>query len=389
MRLPFLFCLATTIVACAGAIDDEVGGEPGASLPGLSAAERARFAEGKDLFHHRFTPEEGLGPLFNQRRCSSCHDIPAIGGSGIETVIKATRFEGRACDLLTHEGGDNVQQDATPLLAALGIDREQNPPSATARKRVTSPSLFGLGLIEMVPKEVILEREDPNDADGDGISGRAGRTTDLRIGLFGRKADNATVADFVAGALLFELGLTTPVHPVEEPVNGSPVPKESDPAPDPEIGQDALNLLIDYVRFLAPPAPLVPSAGAERDSVEQGERLFRALGCQSCHVPTMRTGPSDHPAFDRKTIRLYSDMLLHDMGPDMAGICAVSAGPSEYRTARLAGLRFRVSYLNDGRAITIESAILEHGGEAQTARDAYDRLGVQARAYLMKYLGTL
>lgn len=345
--------------------------------------EVARFRDGAALFQRGFTPEQGLGPLFNQDRCSSCHDLPVAGGMGAENEVKATRFEPPAtCDLLESQGGDNIQQQATPLLRATGLEREALPAAANGYARLTSPTLFGLGLVDAIPIEAILAHADPDDADGDGISGRAGRTGDGRPGRFGQKADVATLVEFVAIALRTEMGLTTPDHPAEETVNGRPLPPGADPAPDPEVDEATLRLLADFVRFLAPPAPARPSSVAGRDSVRRGERIFNELGCPGCHVPALRTGRGER-------VRLYSDLLLHDMGPALADICAPGATPSELRTARLAGLRFRVALLHDGRASSFQEAIMLHGGEAERARDAFARLTPREQAYLLRFLSSL
>lgn len=356
--------------------------QPGAPLPGLRPAELARFREGAALFHRPFTPEQGLGPLFNQDRCSSCHDLPALGGTGVEIAFKATRWVPPAtCDLLTAEGGDNFQLRATPALVAAGVEREVRPAAANGQAALTPPSLFGLGLVDAIPVEAIVTREDPDDRDGDGISGRAGRTADGRVGRFGQKADVATLAEFVAIAIRTEMGLTTPDHPVEETVNGRSLPLGADPAPDPEASDSTLELLTDFVRFLALPTPAVPTTAAGRDSVRQGRRVFREIGCAGCHVPALESGRSE--------VRLYSDLLLHDMGPALADICGVGASPSEWRTARLAGLRFRVALLHDGRAQRLEDAILLHGGEGERARNGFARLGASERAFLLRFLASL
>jgi len=361
--------------------------DPGEPLPGLAAADLQRFAEGHGLFNRAFTAVEGLGPLFNQDRCSSCHDLPVVGGTGVETVTKATRFTPPdVCDFLIEEGGDNVQERSTPALQALGIDRELIPPSATARAIVSPPSLFGLGLVELIPEADIVRREDVDDNDGDGISGRASRLPDGRLGRFGRKADIATLDEFVDTALRFEMGLTTYLNPEEETLNGTLIPRDADPAADPEIDARMLALLADYVRFLAPP---IRFTAAATDTVAQGEAIFNEIGCAACHVARMRTGPSENPAFHRKTIELYSDMLLHDMGAESAGVCGIAASPTEYRTARLMGLRFKTQYLHDGSAGSIAEAILRHGGEAEAAGKGFERLNQAGRDYLIRFLASL
>ena len=389
LRFPsIVLAVALASVACASDGGD-VAREPGEPLPGLTEEELGRFLLGKAVFDRLTTPEEGLGPLFNQDRCSSCHDLPTSGGSGVEFVTKATRWENGVCNLLVDEGGDNIQQRATPLLAAHGITRETMPPSATARVEVAGPALFGLGLVELIPDEEILSREDPDDADGDGISGRAGRTADGRVGRFGRKLDVATVFDFNETALRFELGLTTPMNPVEETVNGVPIPADADPVPDPEIDLRGINLLTDFVRFLAPSVRGNMASAAVRDTVERGEQRFDEIGCTSCHVPSMRAGPSDVAALDRKTINLYSDMLLHDLGPELGDVCGLNASPSEYRTALLLGLRFRTDYMHDDRASSLRRAVLLHEGEATRIRDAFERLTVEEQGSLLRFLSIL
>jgi len=385
-----LSALAVVLIASACAYaGDDVAREAGEALPGLTEAEMGRFLLGKAIFDRQTTPEEGLGPLFNQDRCSSCHDLPVSGGSGVELVVKATRWENGVCDLLVDEGGDNLQQRATPLAVALGVTREVTPPSANGHAQVTGPALFGLGLVEGIPDDEILSREDPDDADGDGISGRAGRTADGRVGRFGRKLEFATVLDFTEGALRAEMGITTPMHPMEETVNGVPVPPEADPVADPEIDERGLGVLTDFMRFLAPPARQEIASAAARDSVAQGEGLFEEIGCVSCHVPSMQTGPSDTPALDRKTVYLYSDMLLHDMGPQRGDVCGLNASPSEYRTSRLMGVRLQANYLHDGRANGLRLAVMFHGGEAAAARNAFLNLGSEGRAMLLRFLASL
>ena len=382
--------VAVPLCGCRPGAGRPIGAEPGAPLPGLSQAELARFEQGRALFNHAFTPAEGLGPLFNQDRCSSCHDLPTSGGTGAEAVLLATRFEPPdRCDPLTEQGGSNIQMRTTPLLRALGVERERVPPGANAQARVTPPALFGVGMVEAVPEATILALADPDDRDGDGISGRAGRAPDGRFGRFGRKAEFATLREFIDGALRFELGITTPDHPAEERVNGVPVPAEADPALDPEIDAAGLDLLVDYVRLLAPLAPLQPASAAARDTLQRGERAFHASGCAACHVPAMRTGRDRNPAFDRKWFRVYSDLLLHDLGPELAGVCGAGATPSEYRTASLVGLRYRTGLLHDGSAASVWAAVLLHGGEAAAARRAFIRLDPAVREYLAAFLHSL
>jgi CxxC motif-containing protein (DUF1111 family) len=378
------------VFASCGGGDEVPTGAPGDPLPGLSEAELARFERGRSWFHHGWTPAEGLGPLYLQDRCSSCHDLPELGGTGVETRMMVTHFDSlTGCDLLAEEGGPVRQERATPLAQALGILREEVPPTATERVREVPPLLYGIGVVEAIPEEVIVSLADPDDADGDGISGRVHRRPDGRLGRLTRKAEVATILEFVEKAMISDLGLTTSAHPTEETLNGRPLPPGADPVPDPEVGREIPSSLADFVRFLAPPAPEEPASRAARDSIRSGSHLFGEVGCASCHVPTLKTGPNEVSALSRKTVRLYSDLLLHDLGPDYRGVCAGDASPTEFRTGRLVGFRLREPYSVGALSPGLERMILAHGGEAQGARKAYEELSPQERSLLLRFLRSL
>ncbi|MEZ4416406.1 MAG: di-heme oxidoredictase family protein [Gemmatimonadota bacterium] len=385
-----LLGLAVFAVACAPPAPLLVEAEPGAHLPGLSTEERALFEAGRALFTQPFTPAQGLGPLFNQTQCSSCHDLPTSGGHGAEPVRKATRYEAASgCDLLEDAGGDLLQAYVTAEGRAAGLTPEMIPAEATGISEIHAPPLFGLGLVEALSTERVAATEDPDDRDGDGISGRMGRSADGRPALFGLKAVHPTLHSFIEGATRGELGLTTPEHPEEERAAGSAVPAAADPAPDPEVDAAFLEAVSAFVRLLAPPAAAVPEDRAAQEAARRGERVFAEAGCDGCHTPLWTTGVTTSAALSRKTFRAYSDFLLHDMGPGLADVCAVGVAPSEWRTARLVGLRLRTTYLHNGRAQRVEDAILLHGGEAQRSRDVFAALGSQERQDLLHFLGTL
>lgn len=380
---------ATLLCAACEPAPDPVGAEPGEPLPGLTEDEQGRFLFGKSVFERLVVPEEGLGPLFNAERCSACHEVPTTGGVGYRfPVVKATRYEAGMCNLLEAEGGDNIQQRVTAALGVHGITRERIPESANGQTSVPAPALFGSGLVEAIPEGTILDLEDPEDADGDGISGRAGRSPDGRVGRFGRKGEMPTVTEFIDTALRFELGLTTPGSPREEMPNGRPLPDDVDPMPEPEIDERGVALLTDYVHFLAAPNP-EDATGAVRDSIEQGRRIFDEVGCAVCHTPTLETGEHPVAALSRKRVQLYSDMLLHDMGPELADVCGPDASPAEYMTTRLWGLRHRRFFLHDGRAASLEEAINAHGGESTASRDAWRNLDPERRLLLSRFLRSL
>jgi len=171
---------------------------------------------------------------------------------------------------------------------------------------------------------------------------------------------------------------------VEGTVGGDSLPAGTDPAPDPEIGARALVLTDAFVRLLAPPAPLKQSGEARR-----GSEVFARVGCTGCHVPTLRTGDNLIPALSHKEVAAYTDLLLHDMGPDLADICFGLATPSEFRTEPLMGLRLVTHFMHNGRATTPEQAIEMHAGEGARARDLFAALPPADRAALVAFLRTL
>lgn len=359
----------------------------GDPLRGLTREQRRLFDEGKTAFGRTFTPEEGLGPLFNADSCGECHESPVPGGSGDEVEVHSTKFvPPDVCDPLFQEGGPVIQQRATPLLKAKGIEKEQIPPSATGQAHRSTPPLFGFGLLDAIPDETILAYEDPNDANGDGVSGRANRFSDGRIGRFGRKAFVPTLREFNAGAFPVEEGVTTPLQPVEETINGRPVPPDTDPAPEPEVPESEIDAVTRFIQFLAPPPPDRVGDDSQRRT---GEHLFQQIGCAKCHVPEMKTGPSDIEALDRKNVYLYSDLLLHDMGPELADICLGLATPSEFRTEPLLGLRFREHFLHDGSAASVTEAIERHAGEAESERSSFAQLSEQDKQALLQFLSSI
>ena len=372
-------CLAA--LACAGCRVVK----PGDPLPGLTRDQRDRFQRGRAVFDSVFTPETGLGPLFNSTACGECHEDPKSGGTGDEVEVHATAFRGGVCDPLVQEGGPVIQQHTTPALKqALGIDQEPFPPSATARAMRTTPVIFGRGLLDLVPDSVILSYADPNDKNHDGISGRPNRNVDGRIGRFGRKALVPTLREFNAGAFVAEQGVTNPAVPTEETIGGKPIPPGVDPVADPEINQDQLDLTNDFVRFLAAPTPARLGGAGGR-----GREIFSRIGCPACHVPTLRTGDSPVAALRFKYFAAYTDLLLHDMGPDLADICLGLATPAEFRTEPLVGLRSVKKFLHDGRAATPEQAIEAHGGEGAGVRDRFKALPAGERQALIAFLKSL
>ena len=378
-RWATVVALITAVAACQRPL------KPGDPVRGLTRDQRALFDRGRVVFDSVFTPETGLGPLFNSIACGECHEDPVTGGVGDEVELHASAFRPPVCDPLVQEGGVVIQQHVTPALkAALGIDSEPFPPSATGRALRTSPVVFGRGLLDLVPDSVILSYADPTDQNGDSISGRPNHFFDGRLGRFGRKALVPTLKEFNNGAFPIEMSVTNPAVPTEETIGGQPIPAGVDPVPEPEINQEAIDLTDAFVRFLAAPTPLKANSAARR-----GRELFASVGCTGCHVPMLRTGDSPIAALRNQDVAAYSDLLLHDMGPDLADICLTEATPSEFRTEPLIGLRVATQFLHDGRAKTLEQAIQMHGGEGSRARDRFLGLSETERAALIAFLKTL
>lgn len=384
--LPLIVLLTT--VACTSEDTPPVSAEIGSALPGLGAEETEAFETGRAVFARIFTPEEGLGPRFNENSCSACHTFPVDGGTGETAVRKATRHTGSdRCDVLSERGGENLRIQVTAALAGMSGAAVPVPPEAQHQARFTIPFIFGLGLVDAIPHETLEALADPDDADGDGVSGRIGRDRAGRPARFGRKADVASLEDFNDSALRLEMGLTTPAFPDETMAGGSPaVPPEADPAPEPEIDRETFAALSAFVRFLAPPSPgeIVEGSPAAR-----GREYFEEIGCADCHVPTLQAGPHPSAAIAHRTIALYSDLLLHDMGTGLAGTCGPGAGTTEYRTEPLMGLRYRQTFLHDGRAGRVRDAIIQHGGEAESARRRFLELHRLEQEALLRFLGTL
>ena len=364
----------------------------GGPLGGLTPREFSEFRMGLDDFLEVETAEEGLGPAFNGTSCAVCHNIPAIGGGGLILEVRAGfRDETGAFKTFDPTGETLMHLFSTPSHGCQpGI-----PDRATVIARRAPIPLFGAGLVEAIPDEAIIAREDPLDRDGDGVSGRAAIINDVetgrrRVGRFGWKAQHATLITFGADAYRNEMGITNDVFPIEVAFGITPERiRECDPFPDPEDRLDpvtrrrGIDNFASFMRFLAP----LPRGLAGLVEVEGG-RVFQEIGCASCHVPSLMTGPSGSRVFDRKEVPLFSDLLLHDIGTG-DGIPQGAATEHEIRTPALWGLRFRRPLLHDGSATTIEEAIRRHGNEASRAQGLFSALDPTTREALMAFLRSL
>jgi CxxC motif-containing protein (DUF1111 family) len=254
--------------------------------------------------------------------------------------------------------------------------------------------IVGLGLLESVSEATILAGADENDRNGDGISGRAnvvsgGITGPRRLGRFGHKANTASLLVQTATAYNEDVGVTSPLLPTENCALQLPLCGPHDP----DISSEHLSAVTFYTRTLA-----VPARRDVKDAdVRRGADLFVQAQCSACHTPTLRTSAQAvEPELANLTIHPYTDLLLHDMGPGLADNRPdFRASGSEWRTAPLWGIGLssfvtgHTRFLHDGRARTMEEAILWHGGEATAAREFYVRLTKSQRDALLRFLSSL
>ena len=339
-------------------------GEP---LPAASAAERELFERGREVFGRRLDASTGLGPAFSAASCVACHEKPVAGGS-------AARY--RNAFVRVHASSTPDLDFQAHFLVEAPWRAPDDPALALAGRNPVP--LFGAGLLDEIPADEILSRADPRDIDGDGISGRVSFERGF-VGRFGRKAQIATLEGFVRLALIDHLGVTSDPAPrlTDEPGPVGLATGDDDAHPDPELPGDDVADLVAFVSLLAPPAPDPPT-----EESQAGRMLFDAIGCAECHTPALH-GP-------RGPIPAYTDLLLHDMGEGLSDGAEVgSAGASEFRTQPLWGLAATGPYLHDGRADTIDEAILAHGGEAIAAAESYASLTDRERAQVVAFLESL
>ena len=368
--------LAIVAVLAAGIA---AGEPPPASYGHLSPVEATLFDVGRARFETHEDPASGLGPVFNAESCAICHARPTAGGSSERFVTRFGRLRPDGFDPLTELGGPVVQARGveTPGCTVPG---ETVPAEATIVAHRDTPPLYGVGLIDSVPDGQILRRADPGDRNGDGVRGHA-NTVRGRVGRFGWKAQIVSVRQFVATAYLNELGITSPDFPDELLPQGRPT--VCDAAHDPEDDGTRIDAVTRFLVLLAPLRPAPGSAAARG-----GRILFRRIGCEACHTIALRAGRrAPSRALRGRRIRMFSDLLLHDMGPGLAdGIAQGFASGSEFRTTPLWGVRASAPYLHDGRTASLEQAIALHGGEAAAARTRFLALSPDRRRALIVFL---
>lgn len=408
----------------------------------LDVSHRATFSIGNAFFNSPWigapasaTARDGLGPLFNARSCDACHNNdgrgrpPEPGERPVSLVIQfatptpginnepgadptygvnlnpfslgAVPAEGSVEIKYREIVGTYADGESYTLLApeysftelAYGPINE-----GTGFSPRVAPSVFGAGLLEAIPEAQILERADPEDRDGDGISGRPNRVWDhvqqrMVIGRFGWKANQPDIAHQTAAAFSSEIGMSTTLRPGQICTSVQTACLEAPTGGEPEIGDEIFNNIVRYQRMLGVPA----RRNLDDASVHAGAKLFASAGCVACHRSTFVTGDvPGEPAVSNQTIHPFTDLLLHDMGPQLAdNRVDFDASPNEWRTPPLWGLGLQhavnnhTRLLHDGRARDITEAILWHGGEAQRSQDAFRAMSKADRQALLKFLESL
>ena len=406
----------------------------------LQAKERRAFAVGNAFFKENWVEagastagRDGLGPLFNARSCSACHfkdgrgrpplpgetavtgfllrlgvprhegpDLPhpvyggqlqdrSVWGHGAEAriVIDYEAVKGEFADGEPYELQRPIYRLEDVAYGALGDSIVIGPRVA--------PQVIGLGLLEAIPDEVLVEHSDPDDDNGDGISGRVHwietPAGERAIGRFGWKATRATVRSQSAGAFQGDIGITSSLFPTETATAAQSERFEVISGGSPELSDHKLGRVTFYTAVLAVPAQREP----EHPEVVRGAKLFDSIGCAHCHVPVARTGDvAVIDAYRNVAFRPYTDLLLHDLGEGLADAKRDGdAQKTEWRTPPLWGLGLidtvngHTRLLHDGRARDFEEAVLWHGGEAESSRKRYTELDKADRAALLRFLRSL
>ena len=388
----------------------------GDPLDGLSADEQQRFADGLAAFEEIETAADGLGPIFNGTSCAGCHNVGATGGGSATVETRFGTLIDGVFDPLVEFGGSLIQKDGIGVQGACTFSGEVVPPEATIfAERRTTP-LFGLGLVDAVPDGTFAALARAQARRTPATAGRPNMVIDvttghLVVGKFGWKGQVPNLLQFSADAYLNEMGITTPLFPDENCPQGDCSLLACDPVPGVDDDLEDVTLFRDFMSFLAPPPRLrMPTTAATRDQradnrptdraahrrdtlaemvSARGDRLFAQMGCANCHVRSLTSGDSPVTSLRFRTFQPYSDFLLHDMGELGDGIEQGEATGREMRTAPLWGLRLLTTFLHDGRAHTIEDAILAHDGQAGGARDRFAASSATERAQLIAFLRTL
>jgi len=407
-------------------------GAPAAGGPvnGLTTSQLSLFAHSQETFSEVDSvsgtipgePGVGLGPSFNLNACAGCHAYPAAGGSsppinpqvsvailhGANNTIPAfiasngpvreVRFkrnpngtaDGGVHDLFVITG----REDAPSGCHMAQTDFDSQAAAGNLSFRIPTPA-FGAGLIEAVTDATILANKNANAAlkARFGISGHENRTgNDGTVTRFGWKAQNKSLLIFSGEAYHVEQGVTNEVFPNPRETdpsceaNGHPEDHTSDESGD--VVEFAM-----FMQLLAPPQPVLSYGTVAAASVQSGHDLFVQSGCALCHTESMATGTASIAALSNRTARLFSDLLVHGMGSNLAdGIAQGNAGENEFRTAPLWGLGQRIFFLHDGRTSDLLQAIQAHassGSEANMSIGVFNSLSESNKQDILNFLRSL
>jgi CxxC motif-containing protein (DUF1111 family) len=369
-------------------------------VPGLSEDENRVFAEGDRLFDLPLREADGIGPLFAHDHCSACHSN-ALRGPGLVQKMVVVEADGYTPmqDQISKLPFGGTEHPFFNAGATRGVLAPNGDTSIKLSTRM-GPPVMGRGYLEAIADSELEARLVEQAGRSDGVHGRINQiayqsepNTDTRFhatkkgqyvyGRFGTKARIAYLDDFAADAFQGDMGITSPLRPVEL---SNPDGLTDDRKPGVDVGYDSVNKRADYTRLVAIPPRARPSAA--------DIKLFADVTCASCHTPTQRTR-ADYPFKPMANIDapVFTDLLIHDMGVALAdGVVEGAAGPRDWRTSPLIGLRFLKSYLHDGRARTIREAILAHAGdgsEANAAIQKFNALSPADQARLEAYVLSL
>jgi CxxC motif-containing protein (DUF1111 family) len=416
----------------------------GQPAPMLARADNLHFFVGNSFFNQNWvqapsstTARDGLGPLFNSRSCAGCHfkdgrgrapapgetavtgfllrlsqppsdgatgepaAVPFYGGQFQDNAIPGVAPEGSVVIAYTEVPGQFADGEPfslrAPVYSLAGPGYGELPADLLMSPRVAN-QMIGLGLLEAVPEAALLAQVDPEDHDGDGISGRPNYVWDIAgqqtaLGRFGWKANQPSLLQQVAAAFHGDMGITTWLFPAQNCTSGQTECAAAPSGGEPEIDDDDLAKVVLYASTLAVPG----QRHWEDPQVLRGKALFAEGACAGCHLPTLVTG--EHPRFPQlsgQTIHPYTDLLLHDMGPGLADNRPdFQATGAEWRTPPLWGIGLfatvnsHTNYLHDGRARSLAEAILWHGGEAEPAKQFLLALPKADRDALIAFLESL
>lgn len=361
------------------------------TVDGLNKAEHLQFLRGDVAFNNQiFTTANGLGPLFVATSCGSCH--PGDGKGHPFTTLTRFGQTNETGNQFLNMGGPQLQHRAIP-----GFAPEQIPTGATSTKLIP-PASTGLGFLDAVTDADILAWADPDDVNADGISGVANwiklkSYVTLRpesisqngkyLARFGKKGATYDLLQQTAQAYNQDMGITSTFEYIDT-YSGLEM--------DPEISNQTIQDVIFYLKTLKAPIPRI-----QNNDILNGKEMFLTTGCGKCHRAEMKTGNSSVPSIANKTFYPYTDLLLHDMGSGLDdGYTEGSARTAEWKTPALWGLGLsrnsqggQYFLLHDGRAGSIEEAILLHGGEATQSRDGYKVLTETEKNKLITFLESL